>query len=921
MVVLSRKLFCLVTLISAVLLPAPATAAWDEIGPMTRSRFEASVVQYRDDLYVFNGFGQSLQVEPTIERFDAATRRWQVIDTTSINQGTAVTHNGVVRVGNEVWMIGGRVGHHPGAVTDAVWIYNLDTLTWKTGPSMPVPVAAGGAALVGNQIHWIGGLDAKAKCDVDVHFVLDVSEPTPTWQSITHVAAMPTPRNHFATVVLDDMIYAIGGQHGHGGCAGETRGDVPWVHAYDPALRQWEEKASLPAKQSHTEGSTLVYQGAIYLIGGEISGDTVYRYDPANDQWTDVLSLHEALLAPVAGIIDDQLIVASGGAPHYRSPTAVTRVTDMTPLRLSQAAAQATAQATSQTGDASPGAEDATSDDDEATPSGAAGLLVFEAEHFDLDALTPSHQWVVEAQADASNGAAIVTTPDAGELRRNAVNSPSVSYFAHFDAAGQWFVWIRGKGDTNANGEGGSDSVHAGFDGSLAASADKIDHFPPQWTWSNSTRDGQRASITLAEKGIHAFNLWMREDGLAIDKIVLSQDPTYQPQGDGPEPDDGSSADNSVPPVVDDDTDATVDDVAVSVPSDTASAQSEALVIEAEAANTLVQTAQIQWVETQRTGASGSAMVTTPDRRAIRQDKDNSPEMRYSVEFPVAGEYHVWVRGWGDTANGGGRSDSVHIGINGSLGSAQAIEHFPEGWHWSRELRGGGTATITVPSAGAQTVNIWMREDGFIVDQVVLVQDAAWRPPANNAAIAAAVSEENSPLPHPGSDADENTQPDTAGAELIQIELEEYFTQAEASGKSWMLTQQAGFSGFGALLAGPETRSIFRDQVGSPELQYLVDFAEAGTYTVWVRGWGDTVNGEGRNDSLHVGINGTLGSAQALQNFPSGWSWSNERRAGGLATLTVPSPGTHIINVWMREDGLIVDKLALSLDPDWVPAD
>jgi len=122
------------------------------------------------------------------------------------------------------------------------------------------------------------------------------------------------------------------------------------------------------------------------------------------------------------------------------------------------------------------------------------------------------------------------------------------------------------------------------------------------------------------------------------------------------------------------------------------------------------------------------------------------------------------------------------------------------------------------------------------------------------------------------------------------------------------------------MVTDPDTGTIRFSNSGSPELQYKVEFSQPGTYTVWARGWGDTVNGEGKSDSVHVGINGTLGSAEAMHEFPSGWHWSSQKRGGGIATIVVPAAGTHTINLWMREDGLILDKLVFSVDQSWIPS-
>ena len=140
---------------------------------------------------------------------------------------------------------------------------------------------------------------------------------------------------------------------------------------------------------------------------------------------------------------------------------------------------------------------------------------------------------------------AIITTPDSGALASGSTGSPGLEYSGVFDQAGTWYVWLRGWGNTNILGEGSSDSVHAGLNGQLSNTADSIDNFPAGWNWSNSTRDGVRASLSIPEAGEHNFNLWMREDGLAIDKIVLTTDSTYVPTGVGPDVTNGTTVDGN----------------------------------------------------------------------------------------------------------------------------------------------------------------------------------------------------------------------------------------------------------------------------------------------------------------------------------------------------------------------------------------
>ena len=960
--------------------------AWKILPNIKNGRFESTAIQYRDDLYVFNGFGLGIKVETTIEKFDAGTQQWSVIGNSSVAQGTGVTHNGFVVVGNEVWMIGGRVGNHPGGVTSKVWKFNLITHKWSQGPQLPKPVAAGGAALVDNRIHWFGGLDANASCDVDNHYVYDLDNPSAGWTDISGIAPMPIPRNHFATVVHDDLIYAIGGQFTHDGCGPGTP-DSALVHVFNPDTNIWTQVASLPAVQSHIEPSTFVHKGAIYVVGGATNGNKVYRYDPSQDDWDTVAELPQPLLAPVAHVVDDELVVSSGGAPAT-VPSLATYSIDMAQLLL-------------------PGANDNSNDDDsnQSDNTGVGsdassdltdpGLVSLEAEYYDTVASTGTHQWVSMNDAGASGDAAMTTTPDSNKIAHGAQGSPAIGYFAYFDRPGTWYLWVRGWGDA-VNGEGSSDSLHAGLNGSLSATADKIDGFPAAgWNWSSSTRDGVRAKLEVPSAGIHAVNLWMREDGLAVDKILLTTDANYQPTGEGDvpsdnvsEPDSGdtsdSGADNGGPDNgsngndgTDDDSDSTpsepvdtvddtltdlvddADDTTIGTTDDSTdvltgdnnqdttgtdgeqddstatdgSVSLDGIVsIEVEDFDSTVSASGKQWVLASQSSASGNAsMVTTPNTGLLKGGNQGSPVMNYQVYFDEPGTYTVWLRGWGDTVGSEGKNDSVHVGLNGTLGSAAAIQNFPAGWHWSSDKRSGGKATLNIPSSGVHTINIWMREDGLILDKLILASNAAYTPSGFGAAVTTGTGGTadtgNSSTDNKDDsvfDADSDTDigivdlPDiSTDSSLISVEVENYASKSGDGVHQWTQDNKSGASG-SAMGATPNTGKLSTKANGAAVMNYPLQFSEPGTYKVWLRGFGDS-NGASKNDSVHVAINNNFNASQILENFPNSWSWSNKKRGGGSVTVNIPSAGTHVLNLSMREDGLILDKIILTKDVSMVP--
>ena len=117
----------------------------------------------------------------------------------------------------------------------------------------------------------------------------------------------------------------------------------------------------------------------------------------------------------------------------------------------------------------------------------------------------------------------------------------------------------------------------------------------------------------------------------------------------------------------------------------------------------------------------------------------------------------------------------------------------------------------------------------------------------------------------------------------------------------------SGYSGRGYLESKPNNGVNTFDSTDGPRLDYEIDFITPGTYYVYVRMLGQN----GNDDSLHVGLNGiplTYGDVGVSSG--SSWEWEDEA-AGNLITFDIQSPGRHTFNIWMREDGVIIDKVVL----------
>lgn len=128
-------------------------------------------------------------------------------------------------------------------------------------------------------------------------------------------------------------------------------------------------------------------------------------------------------------------------------------------------------------------------------------------------------------------------------------------------------------------------------------------------------------------------------------------------------------------------------------------------------------------------GAEGSAYLEVlPDLRVLPADPVNAdslwtiaqegPALQYEIDFPVAGQYQVFVRGYST----GPHDDTIHVGIDGSWPVANSFLDLcdqRDQWVWSN-CHDVEEPVIQVATAGVHTVYFTARDDGFEFDSFVL---------------------------------------------------------------------------------------------------------------------------------------------------------------------------------------------------------
>jgi WD40 repeat protein len=168
--------------------------------------------------------------------------------------------------------------------------------------------------------------------------------------------------------------------------------------------------------------------------------------------------------------------------------------------------------------------------------------ITIEAEDFDANVQQGCHWWSVIDDQSASGEKKVQCFPDLSKDKSGVISeygihdprkdAPKLDYRVHFTTPGVYHVWARGQSyDHYGN------SFHVGMNGKPVESSDKIECLGENntWIWDNDTKDNAPATIKIEEAGPVTINIWPREDGIQIDKLVLTLDDAFQPADLGPD--------------------------------------------------------------------------------------------------------------------------------------------------------------------------------------------------------------------------------------------------------------------------------------------------------------------------------------------------------------------------------------------------
>jgi len=174
---------------------------------------------------------------------------------------------------------------------------NINPDSWLTKTSMPSPRGALSLSVVNDTIYAIGGEGNGIEMEAyDLH--------SGSWSRKTD---SPVYRVAHHSSVVCGKIYVFGGTMGLGAP------DVSDVHEYDPATDTWTIKSPMPAPRRHS--MTCVIDEKIFVMGGmqgSTTLSTVEVYDPATDTWERKASMPTSRHSFGAGVVNGKIYIMGG---------------------------------------------------------------------------------------------------------------------------------------------------------------------------------------------------------------------------------------------------------------------------------------------------------------------------------------------------------------------------------------------------------------------------------------------------------------------------------------------------------------------------------------------------------------------------------------------------------------------------------
>lgn len=332
---------------------------WTSGVPSPEPLLDAGGAQIGDLLYVACGYKSLGAANEEIFVLDMRKERW--VRRIPTPQGLAHSHCAIASDGQRyIYFASGQVGPQCCSAVPSVFSYDTHEDRWQELPPVPAARYAATMQYWRGRLHFVGGADADRWTPRADHWSLAVSGGLSTEAAWRAEQPIPVAGMHRSSAVVGDSLYVFGGQQGDFmaipgdpacTCTGRTQESyLSCTFKLSDPSGTWARLADIPIAVSHTDFATVVVDGRVLLVGGQVYKDpeqfylrltdAIQAYDPVTDRWSIFGYLPHKLKIPVVGLLSRRLFVATGQRgtrPDGDRPGKITRqllVTTLPPAEM-----------------------------------------------------------------------------------------------------------------------------------------------------------------------------------------------------------------------------------------------------------------------------------------------------------------------------------------------------------------------------------------------------------------------------------------------------------------------------------------------------------------------------------------------------------------------------------------------------------
>lgn len=327
LVILTLSSLCLV-----YIQPVNATEdSWATKAPMQTARSGLGVVTVNGKIYAIGGENGDATLR-TNEEYDPATNTW----TTKASMPTARSRFAIAVYQGKIYVMGGTTGSGDVVgqqlATDANEVYDPLTNTWEIKTPLPTPRQDLGAQTVNGKIYTLSGVRHEALFITQRFGATEVYDPAN--DSWTTKASIPTRVWGYASTVVDNKIYVIGGWNMTP--SGWNPADSNQV--YDTETDTWSYRAAPKVALARSAAGTTTGDMAperIYVVGGMDEyhiRDLTQVYNSQPNAWSSGKTMPTARYGLGVAVVNDEFYAIGGSVGVGDNYTAVAVNERYTPL-------------------------------------------------------------------------------------------------------------------------------------------------------------------------------------------------------------------------------------------------------------------------------------------------------------------------------------------------------------------------------------------------------------------------------------------------------------------------------------------------------------------------------------------------------------------------------------------------------------